>query len=205
MKYSLTAASLFLAGLASATLNIDNWCTMDVYIYQNDDGTCDFGPNGICTSASGAAPWVIPAGNGNPSVLDLDWINGSGTSVKISKTSDFNEGILQFEYTMGSTELYWDLSDLDGSGAGLVGTPFANDNVKVSTTGDGSGSGTCVKIRCAAGELCLDAYQNPDDNDTRSCPADTGDMWVDLCEPTDQFNNKKRGARRARRAIAFKA
>jgi hypothetical protein len=125
--------------------------------------------------------------------LALDWIaNGDGTSVKISKTSDFGSGILQFEYTMSSDGLYWDLSDLDGAGSGLVGTPFANDNVKVSPTGDGEGSGTCVKIRCAAGTVCTDAYQNPDDNNTRFCPADTGDMWLDLCEATDLFNNKIR-------------
>ena len=33
--------------------------------------------------------------------------------------------------------MQWDLSDLEGTGSGLVGTPFAFDNVKNSPTGDG--------------------------------------------------------------------
>lgn len=88
-----------------------------------------------------------------------------------------------------------DLSDLDGRGPGLVGTPFRNDNVKISPTGPGSGQGTCVKIRCAAGKVCLDSYQHPDDPNTKFCPLNTGDMWIDLCQPTSQFNSK--------RAVAF--
>ncbi len=63
--------------------------------------------------------------------------------------------------------LYWDLSDLDGSGPGLVGTPFYNYNVKVSPTGDGQGAGTCLQIKCPSGKVCLDAYQSPDEAKTR--------------------------------------
>ncbi|RAL58775.1 hypothetical protein DID88_009189 [Monilinia fructigena] len=71
-----------------------------------------------------------------------------------------------------------------------MGTPFMNDNVKVSPTGTGSGSGTCVKLKCPAGALCKDAYNTPDQEATRSCPLSTGTMWLDLCEPAGGFNRK---------------
>lgn len=167
-------------------------CNQDVYIYQSNNGGCDHGPNNICSSKPGASPIRIPAGKGKGSVHNLNWVsNGKGTSVKISKAKNFASGILQFEYTMSSAGLYWDLSNLDGKGSGLVGTPFANDNVKVSPTGAGLGSGTCNKIRCKAGQVCQDAYQHPDDVATKFCPANTGAMWIDLCEPTSGFNSKR--------------
>jgi hypothetical protein len=96
-----------------------------VYIWQSP-GTCNQGPNGIC-DYNGGTPWKINAGNGQSSVLNLGWFNNVGTSVKISKDAAFDAGILQFEYTLASDGLYWDLSDLDGAGGGLVGTPFRND------------------------------------------------------------------------------
>ncbi|KAK3937133.1 hypothetical protein QBC46DRAFT_417090 [Diplogelasinospora grovesii] len=189
----LTLAAL--ASTATASLKINNWCSETVYIYQSNNGLCDSGPNAICSGSPGAAPYVIPAGSGqSSSVIDLGWIkNGHGTAVKMSKgDASFRSGILQYEYTWAPGDgLYWDLSDLDGSGPGLVGTPFAHDNVKIGPTGAGEGQGTCVKIRCAAGQLCRNAYQTPDDSDTRWCPLDTGDMWIDLCQPTPAFNNKR--------------
>ncbi|MCJ1444977.1 MAG: hypothetical protein MMC23_005481 [Stictis urceolatum] len=196
MRSSAVATLFSIASTVSAGLNVNNWCTSDVFIYQSNNGGCDSGPNGICSDQPGAAPFQITAGNGQSSLLDLGWINnGEGTSVKIAKDSSFGNGILQFEYTFGSGGLYWDLSDLDGGGAGLVGTPFASDNVKVSPTGDGEGTGTCVKIRCPANQVCVDAYQTPDDVNTRFCPADTGDMYVDLCQDDSGFNSKKRAVR----------
>jgi hypothetical protein len=63
--------------------------------------------------------------------------------------------------------MFWDLSDLDGNGAALVGTPFAKDNVMITPVGEGTGVGTCVTLGCPAGQICLDAYQQPDDSDTR--------------------------------------
>jgi hypothetical protein len=63
--------------------------------------------------------------------------------------------------------LFWDLSDLDGAGAGVTGTPFAADNVRVSPSGAGLGTGTCNVIKCAANAICQDAYQHPDDTATK--------------------------------------
>ncbi len=68
---------------------------------------------------------------------------------------------------MGNGSNYWDLSDLDGRGADLVGTPFANDNVKISPVGNGTGTGNCVPITCPAGQICVDAYLLPEETKTR--------------------------------------
>jgi len=178
-------------------------CFEPVFIYQSNNGGCDSGPNGICSTDPGAAPFVIPAGNavGNQ-IIDLGLVaNGFGTSVKISKDTAFDQGILQFEYTVDQgvdPGIYWDISNLDGAGDGLVGTPFANDNVKVSPTGDGSNANTCNQIRCPAGQVCAGAFLASDqDAKVHFCPLDTGIMWLDLCEPGAQFNS--------RRAIAFNA
>lgn len=120
----------------------------------------------------------------------MNWINfggGQGTSVKIARDASFRNGMLQFEYTIPNDGIYWDLSDLDGHTAGMTGSPFFHDNVKVSPTGAGRGQGTCLQIRCPAGKVCHDAYQRPNDVKTRFCPKNTGDMWIDLCQPTPQF------------------
>lgn len=68
---------------------------------------------------------------------------------------------------MAGATLFWDLSDLDGAGAGVTGTPFAADNVRVSPSGAGLGTGTCNVIKCAANAICQDAYQHPDDTATK--------------------------------------
>ncbi|KAH8882674.1 hypothetical protein GQ53DRAFT_772320 [Thozetella sp. PMI_491] len=193
-------AILALASVASATLNINNWCNVPVYIRQANPGVggaghwnCDAGPDGVCGHYAQINPGQI---------LNLPWIaNGQGTSVKVSKNDPgFNSGIIQLEYTKNDA-LWWDLSNLDGRGPGLVGTPFGNDNVKVTPTGNGHAAGTCTLIRCYAGTLCRDAYQTPTDSATRWCPGDTGDMWLDLCEPTQYFNNSYKKSR----AVSFQA
>ncbi|KFH48422.1 hypothetical protein ACRE_006710 [Hapsidospora chrysogenum ATCC 11550] len=191
-----TVALAALAPGALARLMINNWCGNSVSIVKSHAASCDFGQDGKCIS-DGGRPWVIPPGSGN-SILGLDYIaDGVGASVKIAKDGG-PAGVLQFEYNVVNGGnyggLYWDLSDLDGSGPGLVGTPFFHDNVKVTPTGKGSGTGTCVIIRCTAGQVCLDSYQHPDDPNTKHCPVDTGDLWLDLCMPRDLFD--------ARRAVA---
>jgi hypothetical protein len=63
--------------------------------------------------------------------------------------------------------LYWDLSDLDGVGGGLVGSPFHNENVKATPYSNGTGLNGCHQIRCPQGKLCRAAYDTPNDVDTR--------------------------------------
>lgn len=182
------AALAALAIGADARLMFNNWCNEQVSVVISHNGGCDYGTDGRCIR-DGSRPWTINKGQ----ILGFDWIaDGQGSSLKLSRAG--RTGVLQFEYALATGQyggLYWDLSDLDGSGNGLVGTPFRDANVKVSPTGNGSGQGTCVKIRCRANQVCLDSYQHPDDPNTKWCPANTGDMWVDLCQPEPQFNNKR--------------
>jgi hypothetical protein len=139
-------------------------CSQPVYIYQSNDGGCDKGPNGICQGQPGAAPYTLPPGTQGQSIA---WINnGQGTSVKVAKDPSFGQ-ILQVEYTFTGPTLFWDLSNLDGAGASVTGTPFAADNVKISPSGAGLGTGTCNVIKCTANQVCADAYQHPDDTATK--------------------------------------
>ncbi len=187
--YTLTSLLLTIASYVSATLNIHNWyvmqcpnptpflyvlvlmtsrCEEPVYIWQSNNGDCDKGPNGLCFWQEGSAPWPVDSGT----ILQLDWIaNNFGTAVKIAKTQADNDGILQFEYTMGNGGNYWDLSNLDGLGANLVGTPFSSDNVRIVPIGPGTGTGGghCEPILCPGGQTCTDAYLNPEDTKTHVC------------------------------------
>lgn len=191
--FTITTLAALAPG-ALANLLINNWCPVGITLVQSHAAGCDSGVNGNCIT-DGDTPWVIPPGTGE-SILNLGYIaDGVGTSVKISK-DDIPEGVLQFEYNVVSGEyggLYWDLSDLDGSGGGLVGTPFRSENVKVTPTGNGAGTESCVIIRCAADTVCLDSYQHPDDPNTKWCPVDTGDIWLDLCMPGDIFQQSVDG------------
>jgi hypothetical protein len=116
---------------------------------------------------------------------DLGWHKdphgiGAGTAVKLSPEDA--AGVLQFEYTF-SDNMYWDLSDLDGGGAGVVTSPFRDWNVVVTPTGNGASEGGngCSPIFCEAGQTCEESYQYPDQAATRACPADVGDFFLDLC------------------------
>jgi hypothetical protein len=111
-----------------------------------------------------------------------------GTVVKIAREPTWQAPILQYEYTLAEN-LWWDLSNIDGDGPSRTGSPFYWENVKLSPTGAGEGQGKCVKIRCRAGQVCQDAYQHPLDEATKTCPQNSGDQWLDLCQPDNQFNN----------------
>jgi len=190
MRY-LTTGALLLGAISSAqaALEIHNWyvnskslsfhvvliplrCGKPVYIWQSNNGSCDFGPahETLQHDAFGtpfcpiAIPWAVAPGQ----TQSLDWIsNKYGTSVKISYSPIDNNGILQYEYTAGGDTFYWDVSNLDGLGANLVGTPFANDNVKITPVPGQVGNPDCQEITCAAGQTCLDAYQHPWDPKTK--------------------------------------
>lgn len=186
---SVSAMLLSLASSTSAVLDINNWCYEPIYIWQSIDGGCQTGSNQICLGSAGASPLTIPA----HTIHTLDLVaNGQGTSVKIATNPMMKNGILQFEYTTANNVFYWDLSDLDGAGPNAVGSPFFNHNVKVSPTGAGLGQGTCQQIRCPKGTLCQGAYNAPEETKTKGCPANTGPMWLNLCEPEAWFAKSKR-------------
>lgn len=182
-SYSVALAAL--APGALAALNVNNWCDVAVSFVSTHSDGCETGADGGCT-ADGSEPWRLEPGTGE-SIATVEYIeDGVGASIKISK-DDVPDGVLQFEYNV-SDFLYYDLSDLDGNGGGLVGTPFADQNVKVTPTGNGALIDHCIEIRCTANEVCLGSYQDPNDVNTNTCPLDTGDLWLDLCMPPDIFD-----------------
>jgi len=105
----------------------------------------------------------------------VEGLYGAGIAVKISRGGSSEAGILQLEYSH-TDNLYWDVSDLDGA-------PFRDANVRVTPTGSGANEGEnkCYTLDCPAGQVCQEAYQDPYQEATRSCPADTGDLILDLC------------------------
>lgn len=137
-----------------------NRCDQTVYIYQSNNGSCDMGQDKVCSSN----PWSFSAGTkGNK----IEYISdGIGSSIKIALDTTFGK-ILQVEYNDAPDALYWDLSNLDGKGPSVTGTPFADKNVELSPSGAGVGTGTCVPVKCAANQICTDAYQQPNDPNTK--------------------------------------
>jgi hypothetical protein len=66
--------------------------------------------------------------------------------------------VLEFEWTI-TDQLYWDLSNLDGTSPGVPRNVFFNQNVKVSPNRDIPGQyPACVQLRCAMGTVCEGAY-----------------------------------------------
>lgn len=105
-----------------------------------------------------------------------------GTSMKISREGGgYEAGVLQFEYAYGDEWVYYDLSDIDGSGPGSVGAPFRSANVHALPQTSWAGNDRCQPLECPAGTTCQDSYQFPkDDKNTHSCPLDSS-FIVELC------------------------
>ncbi|KAK0667481.1 hypothetical protein QBC41DRAFT_395904 [Cercophora samala] len=181
MIVSVIALLTIFIGAVAGDLVVKNHCNANVYIYLSEHGSCNFGKGGLCFKE----PWNIAQGGSERLPIRK---RDMGVSVKMSKGDpDFKSGLFQFEYchTEGRDPyngLYWNLSDLDGKGASLVGSPFYHDHVKVTPSGRGFGQGDCVTIRCAADQTCYNSFQFPEDNvNVNYCPLDTGDFTIDLC------------------------
>jgi len=81
--------------------------------------------------------------------------DGGGISVKVSTTPNIDD-VLQYEYTLSGSTIFWDLSCINMLINNLLST------VGFSVTSDNS---DCVSDVCAAGDLqCAAAYLFPDDN-----------------------------------------
>jgi hypothetical protein len=90
----------------------------------------------------------------------------TSTSIKINLGPP-SAAILQFEYSLWSNDLFYDLSDIDGTAPGIVGSPFYNENVKLTPTGNNAGVDVCVEIVCPMGSLCEEAYNESADVATK--------------------------------------
>ena len=120
---------------------------------------CDMGPN---KKGCPSDPWTINGGDR----ITIDMFKSDSTSVKFSRDNDWqNPKVTQFEYTQND-KFWFDISDIDGKGKGITGSPFFDENVMAWTDGDRTGSNTCIPIKCEKNKICQDAYQFPDDKKT---------------------------------------
>ncbi|KAK0649342.1 hypothetical protein B0T16DRAFT_409877 [Cercophora newfieldiana] len=88
----LTLTLTHLLPLANAIPNvlITNHCTTPIHLYRSSNGSCNVGPNNICSSAPNAAPYTIIPGT----TLTLPFLLSSLTSLKLSPNLTFTSGIL---------------------------------------------------------------------------------------------------------------
>jgi len=151
-------------------------CTETVYLAEDatmGSSPCPKGPIGcLDPSTNGTdpatAPYVIAPGQTHDQAFIPDDVS---VSLKFFKAaiSDFpHHGILQFEYTL--TDKIWiDLSNIDGTNNAVSGSPFGDENVQVTESGDGANQDACQQIVCAkrppgAPVFCPEAYNKSDDN-----------------------------------------
>ncbi|KAJ9244064.1 putative extracellular thaumatin domain protein [Paecilomyces variotii] len=89
--------------------------------------------------------------------------NGGGVSIKLA-TQPSQADVLQFEYTLSSDTIFWDLSCIN------MGTSSEFTSKGFAVTSDDS---TCPTATCAPGDTaCADAYLIPtDDHATHGCPS----------------------------------
>lgn len=108
--------------------------------------------------------------NANGGSYSEDWqtpSGGGGVSIKLATQPDQSD-VLQFEYTVASDTIFWDLSSINmGKESEFVKFGFA---VEPSHPG-----GSCPSAICKAGDVnCGAAYITPtDDHATHGCPIDT--------------------------------
>ena len=120
------------------------------------------------TSANPGSMNTLNSGGGTYSEQWQTNSNGGGISIKLSTTQSDTDSVLQFEYTVDSDTLYWDLSSINMDSS----SPFVEGGFSV-TPSDSS----CTSATCAAGDSnCADSYQHPDDVNTNSCS--TGATYV---------------------------
>ena len=100
---------------------------------------------------------------------------GAGVSLKIDKTGDPTGSgagnIVQFEYTLSGSTVYYDLSTLDGN-------PF-----KAYYQAIVPASSACTKVVCSANESpCLASYHPGDSSShTQSCTS-SGNLVYNICQ-----------------------
>ncbi|GAD96807.1 extracellular thaumatin domain protein, putative [Paecilomyces variotii No. 5] len=89
--------------------------------------------------------------------------NGGGVSIKLA-TEPEQTDVLQYEYTLSSDTIFWDLSCIN------MGTSSEFTSKGFAVTSD---DGSCPTATCAPGDkACADAYLIPtDDHATHGCPS----------------------------------
>ncbi|KAI4149145.1 MAG: hypothetical protein LQ340_004775 [Diploschistes diacapsis] len=98
--------------------------------------------------------------------------DGGGVSIKIVRDGNplSSSNITQFEYTLASPEVYYDLSLINGDA-------FAGEYNAIVP--DGS---SCPTVTCQANEVpCAEAYTEPPQPRTKACAA-SGNIVYNICQ-----------------------
>ena len=149
----LLAAS---ASIASAgNVIVQNQCNFDAYLWS--------------VSNVAGPMQTLAANGGDYTETYRSNPDGGGISMKLA-TNEAASNITQFEYTLETPTLWYDLSNINGY-------PFMAWGVSVVPS-----ESTCNEVICPAGvALCADAYNTPtEDYATAACTSDA-DVVVLLC------------------------
>ncbi|KAJ5669310.1 Secreted thaumatin-like protein calA [Penicillium macrosclerotiorum] len=112
------------------------------------------------TSSDPGSMKTLSSGGGTYSEEWQTNSNGGGISIKLSTTQS-EDSVLQFEYTVDSETLYWDLSSIN--------LDESSEFVKNGFSAVPSDS-SCTTATCKPGDVnCAESYQHPDDVNTLSC------------------------------------
>ena len=100
--------------------------------------------------------------------------NGGGISIKIAKSNSNGNlpgtDISQFEYTITDSNVWYDLSNIDGN-------PLQGIAVLLSAS-----DSSCPTVQCASNDqVCKSAYNHPDDNASTHACAPNADLMLTLC------------------------
>ncbi|KAJ5086055.1 hypothetical protein N7532_010826 [Penicillium argentinense] len=134
---------------SSGNVQIVNNLGTDVYLWS--------------TSADSGAMQTIKSGGDSYTENWQTNPNGGGISIKLS-TSESLDSVLQFEYTLDSDKLFWDLSSINMDAS----SEFVQHGFSAIPS-----DSSCDTATCEAGDSnCADSYQHPDDVNTLSCSTD---------------------------------
>lgn len=149
----LLAATRTVSALGTAIVH--NQCDFDVYLWSVSD--------------TAGSMQTLSANGGEYSEAYQNNPDGGGISIKVGRdTTGFN--ITQYEYTLQSGSLWYDLSLINGY-------PFVEFGVSIIPSDT-----TCSSVICPAGlELCAAAYMVPDDNFATAECTSSADTVMLLC------------------------
>jgi hypothetical protein len=98
-------------------------CPFDVYAYQETANDCPRGgpPSYLCyTYQKAEFPYIFSPNT----ITSFPRLTVPSVNTKMSTVKDLEHGVFQFEYTISNTNLFWDISDIDGTADGVVGDIF---------------------------------------------------------------------------------
>ncbi|MCJ1282608.1 hypothetical protein MMC26_001933 [Xylographa opegraphella] len=156
-KISALAAVLAFASNAQASSAIvNNECAYPVYLWSVGDSSSEM---------------VTIEPHGKPYKEEYQTRSeGGGISIKISTALGNEDTITQFEYTLDGSQLWYDVSNVNGF-------PFSDDGLALVPS-----ESACREVTCPAGQgSCHAAYTLPEDNWATAVCESSSDLTMTLC------------------------